>query len=86
MNDENNIDGKWDNIKDCFIFVVIDILGYRKSVKEEWIILDIWILILERKKIRFKILDCKDNIEMEFLLKFYRDKDREVKRSVRCDK
>lgn len=86
MNDENNIDGKWDNIKDCFTSAATDTLGYRKSVKEEWITSDTWTLISERKKIRSKILDCKDNTEMESLSKSYRDKDREVKRSARRDK
>lgn len=63
-----------------------DTLGYRKSAKEEWITLDTWTLILERKKIRSKILDCKNNTEMKSLSKSYRDKDKEVKRSERRDK
>lgn len=63
-----------------------DTLGYRKSAKEEWITLDTWTLILERKKIRSKILDCKNNTEMKSLSKSYREKDKEVKRSERRDK
>lgn len=86
MNDETKIDKKWDNIKECFTSAASDTLGYRKSAKEEWITLDTWTLILERKKIRSKILDCKNNTEMKSLSKSYREKDKEVKRSERRDK
>lgn len=51
LNDENNIEEKWDYIKDCFTSAATDTLGYRKSVKEEWITSDTWTLISERKKI-----------------------------------
>ncbi len=53
MNDENNIDGKWDNIKDCFTSAATDTLGYRKSVKEEWITSDTWTLISERSDLKY---------------------------------
>ena len=53
LEDENNIDGKWDNIRDCLTSAATEKLGFRKSVKEEWLSADTWNLISERKRIRF---------------------------------
>ena len=61
-------------------------LGYRKSAKEECLSADTWNLISETKKIRSKILDCKESPELETLSRSYKDKDREVKKSARRDK
>lgn len=69
MDDENNIDEKWDNIKDCLTSAATNTLEYRKSVEEEWITSDTWTLISKRKKIRSTVLDCKDNTGLESLSK-----------------
>jgi hypothetical protein len=37
VDDENNIDKKWENIRDCFTSAATETLGYRKNVKEEWL-------------------------------------------------
>lgn len=44
-NGENNIDEKWNNIKDSLTSAVAKTLGY--GVKEKWIKSDTWILISE---------------------------------------
>ena len=58
-------------------------LGFRKSVKEEWLSSDTWDLISERKRIRSKMLYCKESPELE---RSYKDKDKEAKKSARRDK
>lgn len=69
-NGENNIDEKWNNIKDSLTSAVAKTLEY--GVKEKWIKSDTWILISEIKKIRSNNFHCKDNTEMESWLNFYR--------------
>lgn len=56
-NGENNIDEKWNNIKDSLTSAVAKTLGY--GVKEKWIKSDTWILISEIKKIRSNNFHCK---------------------------
>lgn len=55
---------KRDNIKNCLSSAATKTLGYRKSIKEEWLTQDTWALISERKKIKSKILDCRDIPEL----------------------
>jgi hypothetical protein len=49
LGDENNIDKKWENIRDCFTSAATETLGYRKNVKEEWLTSETWNLTSERK-------------------------------------
>jgi hypothetical protein len=83
IDDENNIETKWENIRDCITSAATETLGYRKNVKEEWLTSETWNLISERKKIKSKMLDCEDSPGLEALTDSYRDKDREIKRRAR---
>jgi hypothetical protein len=76
IDDENNIDKKWEKIRDCFTSTATETLGYRKNVKEEWLTSETWNLISERKKIKSKMLDCEDSPGLEALTESYRDKER----------
>ena len=83
--EEKSINEKWKNIKDCITLTETEILGYRKSMKEEWLSSSTWRFISERKKIKSKIINSKDCSRRENLSETYKNKDREVK-SARRDK
>ena len=62
------------------------VLGYKKKKKEEWISVQTWQKIDERKEIKVKINSTKSERIKEQLKLNYSEKDKEVKRRAKEDK
>lgn len=84
--EDQTIPEKWNNITTAFISAAEETIGYRKNAKEEWLTDGTWKLIEDRRTIRGKIHDSIDENRKEQLSKSYREKDKDVKKSVRKDK
>jgi hypothetical protein len=50
MDGENNIDKKWENIRECFTSAATETLEYMNNVKEEWSSSETWNLISESQR------------------------------------
>ena len=61
-----------------------EVLGYQKTLKEEWISDRTWDLIAERKELHQKRHNCSSDNTAFY--QAYIDKDREVKHSAQRDK
>ncbi|XP_055997977.1 uncharacterized protein LOC130047325 [Ostrea edulis] len=83
--DQDNIQGKWDTIKETYVETAAKTLGYRTKKNKEWLTSDTWERISERKKLKQKIISTKSTRLQEQMQISYREKDKEVKRSARKD-
>lgn len=61
-------------------------IGYKKSIKSEWLSKDTCNTIEERKQLKKNFLDAKSPRLKEMAAALYRKKDNEVKKSARTDK
>ena len=84
--DDNIVETKWTTIKKVYTEAAKEILGYQKKQDKDWIQKETLDKIGERKELKKKTMDEKDENERKRLEREYQDKDREVKRSARNDK
>ena len=81
----DDVDKEWEHRRKAYVESAKEVLGFRKGRSKPWISQETWILIDERKGV--KKIDSTRSERLKTRLKDeYRQKDREVKRSVREDK
>ena len=61
-------------------------IGYKEKGQKPWIGKESWNLVEERRKLKSNCEQAKSNIIKQNLQEDYRNKDKEVKRSMRKDK
>ena len=81
-----SIDHMWQKIKTAYNETALKILGRRKKKCKSWISMESWSKIGERRKLKKKIEDARSERLKNKARNDYREKDKEVKRSLRKDK
>ena len=81
-----NIEQRWQKLKTTYNETALKVLGRRKKKCQSWISTDSWKNIEERKKLKKKIDDARSERLKNKAQEEYREKDKEVKRSLRKDK
>ena len=84
--ESEDIEEVWEHQKNAYVKAAEEVLGYRKGKNKPWISEDSWKLIDERKHIKTRINSTRSQRIQNRLKETYREKDKEVKRSVREDK
>ena len=85
--DQNNsIDDMWQKIKTTYTDTAMKVLGRRKKKSKSWISMESWRKIEERRRLKKKIGDARSERLKNKARNDYREKDKEVKRSLRKDK
>ena len=81
-----SIDNMWQKIKTTYTETALKVLGRRKKKCKSWISTESWKKIEERRKLKKKIGDSRSERLKNKARIDYREKDKEVKRSLRKDK
>ena len=76
----------WQKIKTAYNETALKVLGRRKTKCKSWISMESWSKIGERRKLKKKIGDARSERLKNKARNDYREKDKEVKRSLRKDK
>jgi hypothetical protein len=76
----------WEQQRNAYVKSAEEVLGYRKGKNKPWISENTWKLINERKVIKTRIDSTRSERIQNRLKAEYKEKDKEVKRSVREDK
>ena len=85
-NESEDIEEVWEQQKNAYVKAAEEVIGYKKGKNKPWISSNTWKLIDERKNIKTK-MDSTHSERIKSRMKGdYREKDKEVKRSVREDK
>ena len=85
-NETENLEDKWLRQRNAYIKSAEEVLGFRKGKNKPWISDNTWNLIEERKGIKTKINSTRSERIIKRRKEEYKEKDKEVKRSVREDK
>ena len=80
------VERKWQNFKKAYDETSKEVLGYKKRGQKPWISKDILELVEERRRLKSNAEQAKSNRIKEILKTEYRNKDKEVKKSIRRDK
>nr|KAG5709173.1 hypothetical protein BaRGS_028629 [Batillaria attramentaria] len=84
--DTEDIEEMWEQQRKAYVQSAEEVLGFRKGKNKPWIGEDTWKLMDERKDIKKKIDSTRSERIKNRLRDAYKEKDKEVKRSVREDK
>ena len=84
--DSEEVEEMWRHQKDAYINAAEEVLGFRKWKSKPWISDRTWNLIDERKDIKTKAQNIRSERIQNQMKNRYKEKDKEVKRSVREDK
>ena len=82
----DRIEQKWQKIKDAYTETAMIVLGHRKKKCQSWIGTESWRKLKERRKLKRKIDDARSVRLKNKARNEYREKDKEIKRSLRKDK
>ena len=82
----DDIEEHWFKIKDALVSTAEDVIGFRSSKRKVWMTSNTWDLIEQRRMVKMKLIDCKTRNKKVELQTAYKNKDREVKKSVRSDR
>jgi hypothetical protein len=83
---EDTVERKWENVEKAFNETAKEVLGYKKRGQKPWISKESWELVEERGRLKGNVEQAKsDRIKQNFRTQ-YRNKDKEVKKSMRKDK
>ena len=81
-----DIEEIWEHQRKAYVQSAEKVLGYRKGKSKPWISEDSWNLMSERKDIKKKIESTRSERLKDRKRENYREKDKQVERSVREDK
>ena len=81
-----SIDHMWQKIKTAYTETALKVLGRRKKKFKSWISTESWREIEERRRLKRKMSDARSERLKNKAQNDYREKDNEVKRSLRKDK
>ena len=81
-----SIDHMWQKITTAYTETALKVLGRRKKKCKSWISTESWRKIEERRKLKKKIGDARSERLKNKTRNDFREKDKEVKRSLRKDK
>ena len=81
-----SIDYMWQKIKTTYNETALKVLGCREKKCKSWISMESWNKIGERRKLKKKLEDARSERLKNKARNDYREKDKEVKRSLRKDK
>lgn len=84
--DEGDVNNQWQQVQEAFNTTSEEVLGGRNPQKKEWISNNSWNQVLERRALKAKINECKEEDQKQRLVQAYNTANREVKRSLRKDK
>ena len=84
--EEQDIDSHWTEFKNIYNETAQNIIGPRKKANKEWISSDSWKLVDERISLKKKIDSTRSERVKDKLRQQYRDKDKDVKKSMKRDK
>lgn len=84
--EDSTVEKKWSKFKDAYNQTAEKVLGFRRRKVKPWISADSWQKIEERGTIKKKVEEAKSKRIKERRQLQYREKDVEVKRSIRRDK
>jgi len=84
--DNVNIDEIWEGQRMAFVETAEQVLGYRKGISKPWIGAESWHKIDQRREIKTRIESTKSERVRNRIREIYKEKDREVKKSIREDK
>ena len=82
----DRIEQKWQKIKDAYTETAMNVLGHRKKKCQSWISTESWRKLEERRKLKRKMDDARSVRLKNKARNEYREKDKEIKRSLRKDK
>jgi len=82
----NRIEQRWQKIKNAYTETAMNVLGHRKKKCQSWISTESWRKIEERRKLKRKVDDVRSEKLKNKARNEYREKDKEIKRSLRKDK
>ena len=80
-----DVEEAWTTIQQNYAETAEEVLGFKKSIKEQWISQKTWDLIEDRKKIKQSTLSNDPSADVMKDIA-YKEADREVKKSARSDK
>jgi endonuclease/exonuclease/phosphatase family metal-dependent hydrolase len=83
---KDNIEEIWDKQRDAYVKTAEEVLGHHKGRSKPWIQERSWKLINERKEIKIRIENTKSERIKSIRKEEYKEKDRQMKLSVREDK
>ena len=83
---EDVVESKWQDFEDAYKETAKDVLGYRKKGQKPWISKKSWELVEGRKRLKNNIEQAKSDRIKQKVKDDYRNKDKEVKKSMRNDK
>ena len=81
-----SIDHMWQKIKTAYTETALKVLGRRKKKCKSWISTESWRKIKQRRKLKKKIGDARSERLKDRAKDDYREKGKELKRSLRKDK
>jgi len=84
--ESDDIEEVWEEQRNIYIKTAEEVLGYRKGKSKPWIQEESWRLIDERKEIKKRIESTRSERIKTRFREEYKEKDRQVKRSVREDR
>ena len=83
---EDIVEKKWHKVEKAFNETAKEVLGYKKKGQKPWISKESWELVEERGRLKGNVEQAKSNRIKQHLRAEYRNKDKEVKKSMRKDK
>ena len=84
--DEDLVENEWNKFKVAYNSTAKKLVGFKKRKFKEWISETTWRAINERRKLNLELNSVRSERIKALKRSAYREKDKEVKRSVRADK
>ena len=84
--DEDLVENEWNKFKVAYNSTATKLVGFKKRKYKEWISETTWRAINERRKLKLELNSVRSERIKALKRSAYREKDKEVKRSVRADK
>ena len=83
---DNGLEQQWKSFRDSYTETAKKVLGVKRGSSKPWISDDSWSRIDERKEVKKKMLDAKSTRIKERMNAEYKEKAREVKKSLQQDR
>ena len=82
----NDINTMWEQVRTAYTQTSETCLGYKQKRRKEWIKVDTWQAIENRRTLKKKVMDTRSERLKERYKQQYREADKKVKRMTRADK
>jgi hypothetical protein len=83
---DGTVESRWNSLKDAFKNTSEEVLGYEQATRKEWLSLETWKIVEERRQAKLKVCENQDQAKAQELETVFNNLNKEVKRSARRDK